>query len=164
MPIREIIFLTSDKINGEVASKYIISCFLFVKNTDALAVRLTSACHKIIDWTSIGKPNFSLAIRSSASSSYVALFIDNILPFFYEVREIAKMWNLITNLHGRFDWLTESIQVAFTLKRVFWMFFIPDSDIFFSTIFNGMINTKLKSLNALGISNFDIAFWSLPTW
>jgi len=52
----------------------------------------------------------------------------------------------------------ENIQVVFTPKRVFWMFFIPDSDIFFSTIFNGMINTKLKSLNALGISNFDIAF------
>ena len=48
--------------------------------------------------------------------------------------------------------------MAFTLKRVFWMFFIPGSDIFFSTIFNGMINTKLKSLNALGISNLDIAF------
>lgn len=71
---------------------------------------------------------------------------------------MAKMRNLITNLHGRFNCLTGNIQVAFTLKRVFWMFFIPSVDIFFSTIFNGMINTKLKSLNALGISNFDIAF------
>ncbi len=71
---------------------------------------------------------------------------------------MAKMRNLITKLSSRFNCLTGNIQVAFTLKRVFWMFFIPISDIFFSTIFNDMINTELKSLNALGISNFDIAF------
>ena len=52
---------------------------------------------------------------------------------------MAKMWNLITSLHGRFDCLTGNIQVAFTLKRVFWMLFIPSVDIFFSTIFNGVI-------------------------
>jgi len=77
---------------------------------------------------------------------------------------MTKMWNLIVNLPDRFNCLTGNIQVAFTLKRIFWMFFIPIIDIFFSTIFNGVINTKLKSLNALGISNFDIAFWSLPAW
>ena len=91
IPIREIIFLTSDKINGEVASRYSINCFLLVKKTEALAARLTSACHKIIDWISTEKPNFSLAIRSSASSSYVAWFIDNILPFFHEVREVRML-------------------------------------------------------------------------
>lgn len=37
---------------------------------------------------------------------------------------MAKMRNLITNLHGRFNCLTGNIQVAFTLKRIFWMFFI----------------------------------------
>jgi len=59
---------------------------------------------------------------------------------------MTKMRNLITSLHGRFNCLTGNIQVAFTLKRIFWMFFS-----FTLLILN--LKPWMNSVN----SNFDIA-------
>ncbi len=83
--------LASGRINGDVASKYIISCFLFVQHR-----RLSRATNisvpqnyrlRNIRWES---QSFSLAIRSSASSSYVALLANNSTIYFYEVCRMAK--------------------------------------------------------------------------
>ncbi len=66
MPIRESIFLTSDRINGDVASKYIISTFIRQKHrrlSRAANISVPQNYRLNINW----KTKFSLAIRSSAS-------------------------------------------------------------------------------------------------